>query len=192
MAESTEHGTHEIPGRETGPLTGAWPVARPRRGTDTPATAPMPGQSGEAAGDPATWSDDAHAAARALTGAPASGPGADPGQTSAQGADAPAPPGADPVGELLPATARDELRTRWKEVQGAFVDRPSASVEEADRLLEGALARLAEAVSAQREELRGAWKPGRGGSERGDAARTEELRVVLQRYRRLVQRLAAV
>ena len=45
---------------------------------------------------------------------------------------------------LFPSNELETLRTRWKEVQTAFVDEPRKAVEQADGLVASAMKRLAE------------------------------------------------
>src|SRR5215831_3291526 len=48
---------------------------------------------------------------------------------------------------LFPSSELETLRTRWKEVQTAFVDEPRKAVEQADGLVASAMKRLAEVFS---------------------------------------------
>jgi len=86
---------------------------------------------------------------------------------------------------LFPGGELEGLRTRWKEVQTAFVDEPRKAVEEADSLVASAMKRLAEVFSEERSRLEGQW-------DRGDNVSTEDLRVALQRYRSFFDRLLSV
>jgi hypothetical protein len=95
--------------------------------------------------------------------------------------------GADarPEGEpLLPADQTERFVDRWEEIQASFVDRPRESVEEADLLVADLMQRLAASFSNERERLEGQW-------DKGDDVSTEELRVVLTRYRSFFDRLLA-
>ena len=74
------------------------------------------------------------------------------------------------------------FRTRWAEVQGAFVDSPRSAVERADSLVAETMTRLAEMFADERAKLEGQW-------DRGDNVTTEDLRVGLQRYRAFFDRL---
>jgi len=78
-----------------------------------------------------------------------------------------------------------QFRTRWTEVQSAFVDSPRSAVERADSLVAEAMKRLAEMFSDERKKLEGQW-------DRGDNVTTEDLRVALQRYRAFFDRLLNV
>jgi len=79
----------------------------------------------------------------------------------------------------------EALRSRWKEVQTAFVDEPRKAVEEADGLVASAMKRLAEVFAEERSNLEQQW-------DRGDGVSTEDLRIALQRYRTFFQRLLSV
>ena len=54
---------------------------------------------------------------------------------------------------LFPGTELETLRTRWKEIQTAFVDEPQRAVEQADGLLASAMKRLAEVFAEERSRL---------------------------------------
>lgn len=86
---------------------------------------------------------------------------------------------------LFPGNELDSLRTRWKEVQTAFVDEPRKAVEQADGLVASAMKRLAEVFAEERSKLEQQW-------DRGDNVSTEDLRVALQRYRTFFDRLLSV
>ncbi len=86
---------------------------------------------------------------------------------------------------LFPGDELDGLRTRWKEIQTAFVDEPRKAVEQADGLVASAMKRLAEVFAEERSGLEQQW-------DRGDSVSTEDLRVALQRYRTFFDRLLSV
>lgn len=77
------------------------------------------------------------------------------------------------------------FRTRWTDVQAAFVDSPRSAVERADSLVAETMQRLAEMFADERTRLEGQW-------DRGDNVTTEDLRVALQRYRAFFDRLLNV
>ena len=85
---------------------------------------------------------------------------------------------------LLPAEESERYRSRWQQIQAAFVDEPQHSVEEADMLVADLMQRLAAVFSDERERLEGQW-------DRGADVSTEELRVALTRYRSFFDRLLA-
>jgi len=86
---------------------------------------------------------------------------------------------------LFPSEELSGLRSRWKEIQTAFVDEPRKAVEQADGLVASAMKRLAEVFANERAGLEKQW-------DRGDSVSTEDLRVALQRYRSFFDRLLSV
>jgi hypothetical protein len=85
---------------------------------------------------------------------------------------------------LLPVDQMERFSGRWQEIQADFVDRPRESVEAADALVADLMQRLAASFSNERERLEGQW-------DRGDDVSTENLRIVLTRYRSFFDRLLA-
>jgi hypothetical protein len=83
---------------------------------------------------------------------------------------------------LLADEATSDVRSRWEEIQGSFVDEPRRAVEEADTLVAELMQRLADSFAQEREGLEGQW-------DRGDEVSTEDLRIALQRYRSFFDRL---
>jgi hypothetical protein len=79
----------------------------------------------------------------------------------------------------------NDLRNRWQNIQGGFVDDPRASVEQADQLVASAMKRLAEIFASERGNLEAAWS-------RGGEVSTEDLRQALRRYRSFFDRLLSV
>ena len=95
-------------------------------------------------------------------------------------------PDAQPSGDqLLFATDPYGLRSRWDEIQAAFVDDPADCVHKADALVEEVVEQLTAGFTEARSRLEAQWA-------RGEHASTEDLRVALQRYREFFQRLLAV
>lgn len=100
-----------------------------------------------------------------------------------------APPGelmpgdvpAEPITALWSGGDAERLRERWRDVQLRFVDDPRAAAGEAQALVEDALGSFAAALAARKNEL-GGWQA----TESGD---TEQLRMVVRRYRDLLDRL---
>jgi hypothetical protein len=93
---------------------------------------------------------------------------------------------------LLGDTA--ERRARWQRVQGDFVDDPQAAVSAADDLVEQTAEALVDALRQRQRQLRAAWK--RGAADGSPAAAvtsgtpdTEQLRLMMQRYRALFNEL---
>ncbi|TDP97506.1 hypothetical protein [Labedaea rhizosphaerae] len=77
-----------------------------------------------------------------------------------------------------------ELQSRWREVQTAFVDDPRSAVQGADQLVAQVIQSLTASFAAHKEELEGQWQ-------NSDAAgpATEDLRLALRRYRTLFNQL---
>lgn len=78
-----------------------------------------------------------------------------------------------------------DFRSRWGNIQAAFVDEPRRAVEDADDLVASLMKKLAEGFANERERLEKQW-------DRGDNVSTEDLRVALQRYRSFFDRLLKV
>jgi hypothetical protein len=74
------------------------------------------------------------------------------------------------------------LRSRWDDVQAAFVDDPKQCVQKADALVGQVVEQLTTGFAEARERLEAQWA-------RGESASTEDLRVALKRYREFFQRL---
>jgi hypothetical protein len=83
---------------------------------------------------------------------------------------------------LLPHDQGSEFHGRWESIQTTFVDDPRNAVENADALVAELMQRLADGFARERERLEGQWS-------RGEDVSTEDLRVVLQRYRSFFRRL---
>jgi hypothetical protein len=83
---------------------------------------------------------------------------------------------------LLPHDQGSEFHERWESIQTTFVDDPRNAVENADALVAELMQRLADGFARERERLEGQWS-------RGEDVSTEDLRVVLQRYRSFFRRL---
>jgi hypothetical protein len=109
---------------------------------------------------------------------PAAGPAPSPAPSSAAGA------ATAPVA-LFPAPEAEGLRSEWQAIQTGFVDEPRRAVEHADALVSRVAQRLADVFGAERAGLEKRWGQG------GDVS-TEDLRLVLQRYRSFFDRLLSV
>lgn len=79
----------------------------------------------------------------------------------------------------------NDFRSRWTNIQTAFVDEPRRAVEEADQLVASLMKKLADGFANEREGLEHQW-------DRGDTVSTEDLRIALQRYRSFFDRLLKV
>jgi hypothetical protein len=77
------------------------------------------------------------------------------------------------------------MRSRWAEVQSAFVDDPRDCVQKADGLVADVVDKLTTSFSGARAHLEEQWS-------RGEEASTEDLRIALKRYREFFERLLAV
>lgn len=90
-----------------------------------------------------------------------------------------------PQDDMLFAGDPSNLRSRWDDIQAAFVDDPSGCVRQADGLVEEVIEQLTSRFADARSQLEAQWA-------RGESASTEDLRVALTRYREFFQRLLAV
>jgi hypothetical protein len=90
-----------------------------------------------------------------------------------------------PPTPLFVDTEGQEFRSKWDQIQIAFVDEPRKAVQDADNLVAQAMKRLAEIFSDERKKMESQW-------DKGDDVSTEDLRVALQRYRSFFNRLLAV
>lgn len=98
---------------------------------------------------------------------------------------APEAPATTIVGAPTPLLSQEEsnhFRSRWNEIQGKFVDEPRAAVQEADALVTMVSDQIAKMFANEHNTLEGQWK-------QGNDVSTEDLRVVLQRYRSFFNRL---
>src|SRR5215208_6122840 len=77
------------------------------------------------------------------------------------------------------------LRSRWDDVQAAFVDNPKECVQKADTLVAEVVEQLTTGFSEARSRLEAQWA-------RGESVSTEDLRIALTRYRDFFQRLLSV
>jgi hypothetical protein len=143
---------------------------------------------------------------------PSTAPSAPPDETNGPASEtmtteSPAAPGEPPETRAEPSTAETEsstaesepaadeslfaegnlsgLRSRWDEVQAAFVDDPKQCVEKADALVADVVEQLTTGFAEARSRLEAQWA-------RGEDASTEVLRVTLKRYRDFFQRLLSV
>lgn len=136
-----------------------------------PQQPPKPAQSAKAAPTPAAAPTGPNAAAP-------SGPSPAPQAPAA----APAPSGA--VDEGSSGAGRkwqiEELQHRWLITQAQLLDDPRDAVHEAGVLVAEAMQLVAAAFGEQREQIEREWKEN---AELG----TDELRAVMQRYRKLFQ-----
>jgi hypothetical protein len=78
-----------------------------------------------------------------------------------------------------------DMRSRWVEVQSAFVDDPRDCVQKADGLVADVVDKLTRSFAGARAHLEEQWS-------RGEEVSTEDLRIALKRYREFFERLLAV
>jgi hypothetical protein len=76
------------------------------------------------------------------------------------------------------------FRERWQQVQSRFVDDPRGAVSDADALVDDVTRSLSRRFASQKTALEQRWS-------QGEDVETEDLRVTLQRYRALFERLLA-
>jgi hypothetical protein len=181
-------GGHGAPGAESGhgapapPHTGA-PVAEPAPGTPQPAQGTAPTQSPPpAAQQQQGTAPPGHQPAPAPGQEQAGGPG----QGTAQHATPSGPSAGDPgEGGLLGRDSSESFGRRWDDIQAGFVDEPRHAVEQADRLVIEITEQITRTFSLERERLEGEWS-------RGGEVSTDDMRLALQRYRSLFQRLLSL
>ena len=89
---------------------------------------------------------------------------------------------AGPSGALLTREESENLRTRWIEIQGKFVDEPRSAVQEADALVSEVIGKITQIFASEHNLLEGQWKQDIDVS-------TEDLRKALQHYRSFFNRL---
>jgi hypothetical protein len=83
---------------------------------------------------------------------------------------------------LFPETEVGDFRRGWTDVQASFVDEPRRAVQQADQLVSSVMNRLTETFARERASLEQQW-------DRGVDVTTEDLRIVMQRYRSFFDRL---
>ncbi|WP_431952781.1 hypothetical protein [Actinacidiphila sp. bgisy167] len=96
-----------------------------------------------------------------------------------------------PTAPPHPDGAVDTLRQRLRHAVGGFVDDPRQAVEEADELLGEATERLCGELRSRRDALRSGRRDGgrEGGRDGHEGDDTEKMRLTLQSYRDLVDRV---
>ena len=86
---------------------------------------------------------------------------------------------------LFDQAVAHDFRSRWNDIQVAFVDEPREAVRSADRLVAETIKRLTDSFTAGRQKLEEEWS-------RGGEDSTEALRLAFQRYRSYFNRLLSV
>ena len=79
----------------------------------------------------------------------------------------------------------DDLRTRWNTIQMKFVDEPRAAVAEADSLVGDVIHHISDVFDQERSRLETRWS-------KGDSLSTEDLRMIVQRYRSFFEHLLSM
>ncbi|GAA3739812.1 hypothetical protein [Salinactinospora qingdaonensis] len=92
-----------------------------------------------------------------------------------------APAAVEPGAPLVEPVAAERLRRRWRELQGEFVDDPTASVHDADQLVEEVVEAVIATLGERHHNVQRRWQDG--------APDTEELRLTLRDYRSLLHRM---
>ena len=119
-------------------------------------------------------------------------PGADVPDVAVPEGGMPAPQGRRPGDEPIPPSLEDSLlpggsgiREEWLRVQAQFVDDPRIAVSDAAGIIADVASRLEAAVRQRQDMLRVRWD----GNSQAD---TEALRVTMQQYRQLLERLVGL
>jgi hypothetical protein len=79
----------------------------------------------------------------------------------------------------------DALMARWQQVQVSFVDDPAEALRDADGLVQQVIEQMRERFLAERAEMEQQWSS-------GDDVSTEDMRLLLQKYRTFFNRLIKV
>lgn len=118
------------------------------------------------------------------TGSVATGyPGTGEAPASPSGAVSSTTGGSDDLSEpLFDSGAAEQFRTRWRELQVAFVDEPRSAVQRADELVAEVLQSLATTFATHKRELDSQWQD-------DGQAETEQLRLALREYRSFFDQL---
>ena len=86
---------------------------------------------------------------------------------------------------LISKREMEDLRARWSTVQSTFVDNPRKAVEDASALVSSAMQQIDEWFKNQRTQIDNQMS-------KETAANTEDLRIALQRYRVVFDRLLSL
>ncbi|WP_406387875.1 hypothetical protein [Streptomyces sp. NBC_00887] len=166
------------------------PASTETRHTETPRTAPETRHApapGTAAKRTATPGSDPTQVMNRGPGDAGAPPAARPSTASAPAGRPAGRPEATPAGmPLLPVKEQESLTERMKQAIADFVESPRQAVEEAESTFDRIVADLTEALEERRRSLRTSWQA------EDTEARTEELRVALQQYRDVGERLLRV
>jgi len=129
---------------------------------------------------------EARAASTAMTDEPAARSTTEQAATVDDDEAAELMPGQAPAESTAPTAgwaegAAEDMRARWQELQLRFVDDPSGVAGQARALVAEAVGAVTEALAEQQRQL-DSWSTAEGGD-------TEQLRVVVQRYRDFFDRM---
>jgi hypothetical protein len=107
-------------------------------------------------------------------------------QATLGGPEAPSAPGLQPASFTSGSLVDDpeDLRRQWEAVQVAFVDDPSRSVDDAEKLVSSAIDQMLAGFQRQRRRLDDQWSD-------GEEPSTDDLRNAFQRYRDFFERVLA-
>jgi hypothetical protein len=87
---------------------------------------------------------------------------------------------------LFPQQARDDFRSRWTSVQGSFIDDPRQAVRQGDELVAEVMNNLAQSFAKERAGLEAQF------DRKDGEMNTEDLRMMLRRYRSFFDRLLSL
>lgn len=169
------------PNGKTGLPEGAGPIdtGTPVRSPVTPVTAPRTVTGEEPAGR--TGADPRTAPGPTVPETPGH-PVPQAGPDAARG---PAEGGPHPDRPLFAPEEREAYAARIQQAVTGFVEDPHRAVREADAAFEEVVASLGAALAERGRRLRA----GKDGSDQASGAETEDLRIALQHYRDLTERL---
>lgn len=91
----------------------------------------------------------------------------------------------DELVPLFEQDAAEKFRTRWLAIQSKFVDDPSASVKQADTLVDDVIQDITRSFADRRGSLERQW------NSEGNTS-TEDLRIALKQYRSFFNRLLSL
>jgi hypothetical protein len=112
-----------------------------------------------------------------VQGTPATGQAPAASQATPATGEAPAAgDGRDTATPLFSGSQVEGFRSRWIELQAAFVDDPRTAVQQADQLVAEVMQNLAQMFNDNKQQLEGQWQ-------REGTVDTENLRQALRRYR---------
>ena len=86
---------------------------------------------------------------------------------------------------LFESNTAEQLRAHWLEIQCRFVDDPNVSVKDADELVANVIDNIISTFAEKRMTLESQWQ-------RGAKVSTEDLRLIVKRYRSLFNRLLSM